>query len=327
MSGFELRPYEEGDEVEINRLFNEVFHCSRTIDEWFWKFRSSCVNPPILLGFLDGRLVTQYAGIPERLFWKGREVAAAQIVDVFSTRAARSFARRGAWVRTVDGFFEDFGASGRYPLLYGFPGKRALRLGVLQLGYDALSPQPILQMERKVKGYRGNLRRRLYKAELLRRDNIRRVDELWERARSEMGFGIIRDSLHLSRRFLNRPGMPYHLFGISPRFSDRLVAYVVFRQDGGCCRWVDFILLHGHPGAFELMSVLGWDLARQNGVDREEVWLHGDDEILQLLGTGGFQPNQKELPLAFVARSFGSDFNPELLEEGMYLTMGDTDLF
>lgn len=326
MTDFNLRVYSPGDEDEINQKFNEIFHLKRPIDEWRWKFSTPGAEVPILLGFLDGRLATQYAGIPVRFSWEGRMIPALQIVDVFSTKAARRFARRGYWVQTVDAFFERFGFSGAYPLLYGFPGRRALRLGVLQLGYDALEPQSISEYRREVRNRPRVLRRSLYRATLLGPGDSVELDRLWERVVSDYPMAILRDGAWLRHRYFERPNFSYHVFGIRPRFSSGLVGWVVFLvRDQECC-WVDLLWDHRHPGALDLMEHLSSGLARQMESRSERLWLTGDSRTLSVLGRRGFEPAE-ELPLAFVARSFLPELDIQRLENRVYLTMGDTDLF
>ena len=176
-----LRPFAPGDEVAVNAGFNQVFGTDRAIGEWGWKFPLEPGGRAIMLALRDDELLAHYAGAPVRFQVDGRVWPAVQIVDVFSTPAGRSrFARRGVWVQTVEAFFAAFGTSGRYPLLFGFPGLRALRLGVLQLGYDALPPQPIASPPPSRGLPAPGLAQRLYRAELAR-DWEPRLDLLWER--------------------------------------------------------------------------------------------------------------------------------------------------
>ena len=101
-----IRAFRPGDETDINRSFNETFRLERSIDEWAWKFPPQADGRLIMLAEIDGALVAHYAGMPLRFVIDGREWNAAQIVDVFSTRAARrGFTRKGVWVRTVEEFF------------------------------------------------------------------------------------------------------------------------------------------------------------------------------------------------------------------------------
>jgi len=321
-----FRPYRTGDEEAINRGFNQVFRTSRSLAEWSWKFPAEPGGRPIMLGLHDDEVLAHYASVPVRFHLDGRVWPAVQIVDVYSSRAARKlFSRRGVWVRTVEEFFSTFGASHRYPLLFGFPGRRALRLGVLQLGYDSMPPQPITSL-RRGRG-RGERRPRglLYRAELAR-DWEPRLDRLWAQVRAQYPVAVVRDAERALRRLAGRPGVCYHRFLVFPRWSAEPLAYAAFRLDGGLCRWVDLLWDHEHPGVLELLSRLGRRLARQAGAEDEEIWLNGDPVGQRLLESLGFVSEPQPDGLVLVARSFAAELDVADLDGRVYLTMADADL-
>ena len=320
------RPHHPGDEHAINETFNEVFGTRRSLDEWLWKFPWRPEGRSIMLAFAGEELLAHYAGLPVRFHVDGRVVEAAQIVDVFSTRAARRrFARKGVWVRTVEHFFERYGEGGRHPLLFGFPGRRALRLGVLQLGYDAMEPQPIVQLAREPGTGHGRVRRLAYRAEPAR-DWEPRLDRLWERVRTDYPVAVIRDARRALERLAGRPGVRYHRYLLFPRFSPDPVGFVAFRTTGGTCRWVELLWDHGHPGALVLASHLSARLVREQGLHREELWLNGDPAGQEVLAGQGFLARPQPDGLVMVARSFDRELDVRTLEGRVYLTMADADL-
>jgi len=324
--GITYRPFEPGDERAINDTFNEVFGVERTLEEWLWKFPWSPGGRSIMLAFAGEELLAHYAGMPVHFQVDGRVVEAAQIVDVFSTRAARRrFARKGVWVQTVERFFERFGESGRHPLLFGFPGRRALRLGVLQLGYDAMRPQEIVQLARDARASRRKGRRWPYRAEPAR-DWEPRLDRLWERVRHDYPVAAVRDARRSVARLAGRPAVRYHRFLIFPRFSPEPVGFVAFRCDGGVCRWVELLWDHDHPGAVETAAHLSLHLSRHHGFQREELWLNGDPAGMAVLEELGFVRAPQPDGLVMVARSFGDGLDVRSLEDRVYLTMADADL-
>jgi len=321
-----FRPYRSGDEGAINQTFNEVFRADRPLEEWLWKFPWRPGGRSIMLAFAGEELLAHYAGLPLPFQVDGRVVEAAQIVDVFSTRAARRrFARKGVWVRTVERFFEHFGQSGRHPLLFGFPGRRALRLGVLQLGYDAMEPQGIVQLARASGTARGFGRRLAYRAQPAR-DWEPLLDRLWERVRGDYPVAAVRDARRALTRLAGRPGVRYHRFLVLPRFSEEPVAFVAFRYDEKLCSWVDLLWDHDHPGALELAAHLSRELAALHGAPREELWLNGDESGVSVLESMGFVRETQPDGLVMVARSFDESLDVRVLEDRVYLTMADADL-
>ncbi len=325
-AGIVFRPYRPGDEASINRGFNEVFHTARALDEWRWKFPEVEGGRPIMLAFSERELLAHYAGIPVMFHVETDEIPAVQIVDVFSTKAGRrGFSRRGIWVRTVEAFFSTFGASGRYPLLFGFPGKRALRLGILQLGYDAMPPLEITCFHREGGSRHTNPVRLAYRAELAPGADPR-FDTLWRRVRRDYPVSVVRDTRRLSTRLSGRPGVTYHRFLIFPRLSTDPVGFVAFRADGGTCRWVDLVWDHGHPGALALASHLGAKLAEAAGRVPEDLWLNGDPGGVSMLQSFGFEPRPEPHGLVMVARSFDPAIDVRRFEGRVYVTMADADL-
>ncbi len=321
-----IRRFRPGDEKVINDGFNEAFNLTRSLDEWAWKFPPQADGRLVMVAEIDGNLVAHYAGMPLRFVVDDREWSAAQVVDVFSTRAARrGFTRKGVWVRTVEEFFETFGASGRAALLYGFPSPRPLRLGVLQLGYDAVEPQPIRYLSRAPSRGSAGWRRRLYRAELAA-DWEPRLDTLWNRARRDYPVAAVRDADRALHRLAGHPTVHYHRFLVLPRFGRIPVGFVAFRTDQGRCRWVDLLWDHRHPGALELVNHLSTKLAAEHGAEIEELWLNGDPEGEKRLVARGFEASEVPGRLVMVARGFDPELDVTDLDGRVYLTMADADL-
>lgn len=321
-----IRPFRLGDEVTVNRGFNDAFGLDRSLDEWAWKFPPGADGRLIMLAEIEGELVAHYAGMPLRFTVDGRQWSAAQIVDVYSTRAARrGFTRKGVWVRTVEAFFDTFGRSGRATLLYGFPSPRPLRLGVLQLGYDAVEPQPLTYLSRPPAAASSSRQRYLYRAELAA-DYEPRLDDLWRRVRDDYPVAAVRDADRALHRFAGHPTVRYHRFLILPRFGRTPVAFVVFRSDQGRCRWVDLLWDHRHPGALELINQLSMGLSAQTGAEIEELWLNGDPVGLDRLSARGFALAEVPGQLVMVARAFDPELDVAALDGRVYLTMADADL-
>jgi hypothetical protein len=322
-----IRSYQPGDEVAINDTFNEVFGSERSLAEWRWKFPPVPAGQPIMVALQGDTILAHYAGSAVRFQVDGRSVSAAQILDVYSTREARRrFVRRGLWVQTVETFFVNFGMSGAYPLLFGFPGRRALRLGVLQLGYDAVTPQPITYLSRRRDQGRQDLRRLPYRADLIEGETDPRIDQLWQRIGPSYPVAVVRDGGRFRRRYSGHPTVTYHRFLICPRFSSVAVAWGVFRDDGERLLWVDLVWDREHPGALALLSHLASRLAASSGAELEELWLNGDLAGQLLLESLGFVQQPEPRGLVLVARSFDPEVDVDALDQRVYVTMGDSDL-
>jgi hypothetical protein len=237
----------------------------------------------------------------------------------------RHLSRRSLWVRTVDAFYAAFGESGRYPLLFGFPGLRSHRIGVLQLGYDAMPAQSITYLCRSHGSYRRRPRQLLYRAEPAS-DWDPRLDQLWHRVRHSYPAAVVRDGERALQRLAGHPTVQYHRFLVFPRFSAEPVAYAAFRTDNHCCRWLELLWDHSHPGALELLARLGARLAAEGAAEHEELWLNSDPQGAARLEALGFEHRSEPNSLVMVARSFTPDLDVNDLHGRVYLTMADADL-
>ncbi len=321
-----IRPFRAGDERAVNLAFNEVFRQDRSLSEWAWKFPADPDGRFIMVAERGGEVLAQYAGVPVRFQIDGRPWTATQIVDAFATREARrSLNRQGMWVRTVEAYYDAFGRSGRAPLLFGFPSPRHRRLGILQLGYDSMEPQPIRYLARTPGTGRSPRRRLLYRAEL-GRDWEPRLDRLWARLSPQYPVAVVRDADHALHRFAGHPRLRYHRFLVFPRLSSRPVALVVFRSDEQRLRWADLLWDRNHPGALELAAHLSGELAVNTGCLVEEMWLNGDPVGRARLERLGFEAAPEPQDLVMVARAFDREVDLQAMAERVYVTMGDSDL-
>ncbi|MFK7933131.1 MAG: GNAT family N-acetyltransferase, partial [Saprospiraceae bacterium] len=149
MLKFSLRPYQANDEKVINQLFNEIFSTKRTVEEWRYKFGKIEQNSTILLAVSEAdQIVGQYAALQFDLLVDGKTYRAGQPVDVFCSKQQGTVQQR-VYLKLVKAFFERYGNEAGLPVLFGFPGERALKLGRYKLNYG--TPRPIPFFTKKVK--------------------------------------------------------------------------------------------------------------------------------------------------------------------------------
>jgi len=111
-----FRMYREGDEVEINRVFEQVSGLLRSLDEWAWLYPPEVDGRIIVVAETGGEMVAHCAGTPLRVAVDGREPAAVRIDDLLSLAPGDEFT-----ARVAETFFERFGSSGRFPLVVACP--------------------------------------------------------------------------------------------------------------------------------------------------------------------------------------------------------------
>jgi hypothetical protein len=224
-------------------------------------------------------------------------------------------------VQTVDSFFDVFGRSGRSPLLFGFPSPRPLRLGVLQLGYDAMEPQAIRYLRRRPPAPPAGLRRRLYRAELAR-DWEPRLDALWQDVSGQYPVAVVRDAHHAAHRLAGGRACA-HRFLLFPRFSFRPVGFVVFAPTAAGCAGRTW--WNHRTGALDPASHLSAGLAAQTGAELEAV-AQRRREGRARLERRGFEEAPEPGKLVMVARAFDPEVDLKAMAAKIYVTMGDSDL-
>ena len=79
----ETRPYQKGDEKELNAILKKIYNQDFNDAYWWWKY----LNNPMGFHFchcalIDGRIVGFAGGIPYRIKWNGREIIGAQLTDL-----------------------------------------------------------------------------------------------------------------------------------------------------------------------------------------------------------------------------------------------------
>jgi len=324
---FQLRAYQTGDEARINVGFNRVFNRRRSLDEWFWKFDPRQRRSEIAVAVDQaGEIVAQYAATAVELHVDGGLYRAGQPVDVFCLPVSEARQQR-LFVKTVLFFFSRFATPSCMPILYGFPGDRALRLGRSKLGYEHYRPVRAWQRPLRGTGWAWPTRSR-GRAEarfrLCHEPEPDAVDELWRRCATRYPVAIVRDAAWLERRFFSHPETRYRYFGL--REEGMLRAWAIVRLEGANARWVDLLWDGEDPEVLTALQEHLARFARRRRARRFEFWVGGDastEALLEALGwTSGEGP-----PLPHLAvRSFAPEVDGAWLLEHFYYTLADTDL-
>lgn len=263
MSGSpEIRSYRPGDEASIVEGWNAIFPAqdglrARDVAYWDWLFRKNPVGrPEITLAVDEGRVVGQYACVPQRSLDEGQDATIGLIVDAFVLpEYRRALGRPGLVIhlaqrlhelycgpRAEDGGRPDGSGHG---LLYGYPfpiwriAQRYLASEIVRdmdiLFRECAAPnvEPIHaspEIELVTIGDRSEL--------------VEAGDALWADVRSEVAFGLVRDGAWLAWRYFDHPEHEYEVLLARDRASGkprglgvlRLGRYVV---DAALC--VDWI--------------------------------------------------------------------------------------
>jgi len=323
-----IGPYEPGDETSILDTFNRVFDQNRTLAEWNWEFRD---NPAGLHAFLaklpDGKVISQFCGIPRRMVVKDREVIFAEIVDSLTDRQyRRGLKKPGLFATTCYKFVDHHGRPDREIIMYGLPNPPAFRVGKLLLGYEFLYQIQFLTraVESATAGDTDALADGMgtgREVDVFAEDTL----DLYHRFQKAHQVMTIRDPLYLNWRY-NRPDVPYGkyefrdpagtLFGIAAlRHGWRDPPVTVM------CEWMVDIEHPSAPAALARMEAC----ARHAGSERIQVVVQPGAPMFQAFQKAGYHPEDTEFP--FVARTYDREFLPlDFLRENWFISFGDFDI-
>ncbi len=351
-----IRSYREGDEIEINRLFNQIFGKTRSLEEWHWKFRQTLPNlASIAVAESAGNIIGQYAEV-----WN-----CFQYLDdvVLSTMAVDNFVHphfRGGMNGVQKAMFRLPDRRSKGPFGFGFPNKAHYIIGKRMLKYVDVGKMPVLFRRlnfRLAARHRmpwmpaflytaiqlaSNIGFRIFisaakwhKAPGINTKIARsfddRVDLLWHRVKFNLKVACVRDRNFLNWRY-SKPGASYRI--VIAEKDNELVGYAVtdVRHEAGTVvgHIVDLIT-DDSPGAdVALLKRALLDLLSRK-VDYALCWMLPDKGVFRTLRDFGFAQNEGAFPSVDIVCQI---FPPQAVSEKVlrdprswYLTMGDSDVF
>lgn len=351
-----VRSYRSGDELEINRLFNETFATDRSLDEWQWKFARNPTNVTMItVAESEGKIVGQYAEIWNLFQYCERNVLATMPVDNFIVPR-----HRGGFKGVQKRMFEFPDRRRQGPLGFGFPTKAHYVVGLRMLKYLDLGRMPVLFKRLNIRlglrarmpwlptsileairstfsyAYRAWLRVTLASAPLAISTAIvdsfdARFDELWARVKLKHNIICVRDQRYLRWRY-SKPDSCYQV--VIAEKKGAVIGYAVVSvkkdSDGLVGRLVDFVT-DGTPGADAALARRALLELLSHKVDYVLGWMLPDKESFKRLRALGFTPRPHAFPPVHIVSQVLDPDNANAAIVGnptnWYLTMGDSDVF
>jgi GNAT superfamily N-acetyltransferase len=250
-----MRPYQEGDEKEILKLFYTVMGWELTLDRWRWLYRDNHMDQMIITLAVgnDGEVVGQCAIRPIWMKVGDEKRVAAQSLDAM---VHPDYQRQGIFTDLVR---EAYGEAARkgMPFVYGFPNKNAHGLLARKANRIDLWQSPPIWL--RVVNARSVARQRIGAGPVaavagwfagaafgmfyrLRRRGLPagcriervsrfddRLDRLWSRASHGYPVAVVRDREYLNWRYVENPTEHYELFRVE-RDGD-LAGYAVLKEE------------------------------------------------------------------------------------------------
>lgn len=327
----EVRPYRDGDEAEILRLFEKVFGIRRPPEHWKWKFRDNPAGRQILVATTRAEgIVGQYAGVPVWAEADGVPLLLSQIVDVMvdpSHRAQRAFKRPALFATLARAFFREFGGPDRTALLYGFPTPAHFRLGVRYLDYVPLAP--VTWLAKDLTAATPLSPGRAWRTSVAERTHFdSTADRFWQWAREGARIATRRDARYLNWRYVECPDLRYRVFVAADRLTRKMRGFAVLRLGWfgqPLAALADWLVPADAPAVGRALLARCEAVARQAEMRHLHAWFPPRSEAARLLRTCGYGEQPTDYHLVYM--TFTDALHGPRLAEQWYYTMGDSDIF
>lgn len=347
-----IRPYKQGDEEVINRLFNGIFHKSRTLEEWNWKFRNNPASKDpaewIVVAERDGRMIGHYTSLATEMKYGNSVVKAGQPVDTIIDPSAK------AGIKLIGKLYDLHVKHNNGIALFGFgfPNEAAYMVGKRFLGYKDLGEmvQLFKRLSLKIACKRRfkwcpdwiinllhNFSKAFYRFAISMRGRDKflvvrqvgvfdeRIDEFWNMVKDRYGIMAIRSLSYLNWRYKDRR---YTI--LIGEENKEIVGYVVTKvEDSGDARvgYIIDILSRDDKTASIMAGVLKSFI--EQDVDYVLCGLLRLDPLCEHLKRMGFKEHKEIRPIHIVVTPLTNtvDVGYLLNQENWHLTYGDTDGF
>ena len=249
---WQIRPYIHGDEHQILRLrktvFGDVDAVRLDISTWNWQFRKNPAgNAWIYVAEDRGKIVGQYAAIPTRILWKGREQLFAFSCD---TMTHPDYRNHGMFSTLAGELYSFMSRQHNVQTVWGFPNDQSLPGFIRRLNWKVIARYSLrISPIRPLRMLRSHFRlmQRLVPSsagppnppvsrtyvigpgvEVLPVQSFcHEFDEIWNRNKPLSKIVQIRDCRYLNWRYCELPEFGYLPFAV--RHQGRLAGYLIIR--------------------------------------------------------------------------------------------------
>ncbi len=316
----EYREYRQGDEGELNDLYNIVFERDRTIDQWKWEYIDTPGRPSKIVVVEDeGKVIAHEAMIPMLFHVFDREVLGGKIEDAYIDKKYRGQKLFGPLteycidVSVKDGYEITFGLTAR-PVNYQLHVTRGYHhICSLNAFFAVFAPGAVTDDISRVIGasslkktamrtvlsvlskrFKTRIAQNADKPDSCRIERIERFDErfdrLWEEfIAAKKTITLKRSSDFLNWRYVDIPYRDYAIFAAveGERVLGYLIAGAVNRPDEGIEVLLgttpDFLVLPGHESVYEPLVRHAVEYWRSQNVSMVISWVHRDSEFARPL--------------------------------------------
>jgi hypothetical protein len=304
-----IRHYEKGDEVQIARLFESVFHQTMTVEQWRWKYEGQGLPNEKSAVAIDERcgLAGHFGALAVRAWCMNRFDIAYQAVDqMIGERYRGGVQRRGLYFHLGSFYWEHINS-----LKYGFVNLNHMRLGKIAGFFEDCVSVKDHSFPAKKHSHP------LFSLEPMAWDDIQ-IDVLWNEVYKVIGWTIVRDREFLKWRFKAHPLREHRLYGLRRKFTKGILGWIVVQERDDAHFLADLLFIDEY---LEVLLRRAAAMAYREDKKRIVVWLNNRyDERLSAMGfesveRGTYIPNIIKAKVC----------NNKEMNRNFFFTMGDTD--
>ncbi len=316
---YHCRTLQPEDAGQVRQLFQQVFRQEMSPELWSWKYGNEQGRATVV--FDGDELVAHYGGMGRKVLWQGQETQAVQITDVMVAVGSRHSVRsQSPFYLAFTGFAQHYLGYGKdFPLAYGFPNHRVMKLAEL-LGFYA----PVGDMMELTWPATTSLVARLVRTARVTSENFAllqdKLDAAWQAMARTLTNSIVgvKDAAWLHQRYLSHPARQYEVLLVQPFYSTTPLGVLVLRHDADKTFLMDVI---ADVKKIPAMVRVAASLAEQQGKHSLYTWCAGGKT--RHFETAGY--SKTALPIVIPANIWTEGPKPDELRGRWWLMPGDTD--
>ncbi len=128
-----IEDYKQGDEVDIQKLFNKVFKKDLSLEYWNWRFKDNLTNQTLIkLAWEGEKLISHYAVCPIPMLSNQNDFTGALSM---TTMTDPDYNGMGLFPKLADQLFNEL-PSRKIELVYGFPNRNSHYSFIKKLNWE-----------------------------------------------------------------------------------------------------------------------------------------------------------------------------------------------
>ncbi len=302
----------------FSRLFTTVFGHAIAPALWQWKYAAE--RGCAVVAWRGDRLIAHYGGNLRPALAFGERVWALQICDAMVDPRERAvMTKTGAMYQVTAAFLELYQGLGGIPLAFGFPNRRAMRLGE-RLGFYA-EVGTLVELRWPPLSRNPRLMTRLAYLDPASPADRRAVQVLWTAMAHDLAEGVVgvRDWDYLRYRYLDHPERHYELVLVRSRWTRAPLGLLVLHQEEDAVALTDLVAPLRH------LPVLLVQARRLTGLwAKSSLYAWITRQYASRLTTA--DAAERDIGVSIPTNTWvPQPFSPAQLADRWWLTIGDTD--